>query len=152
MSTTWSGTILLEQPPEVVWDFLTSETNDVNWRAPWLRSVRKLSEGAFGVGTRYESVYRFFGREEAVVTELTEVVAPRRLAWRQVGHGSLAINDGSYDLEPVDGGTRFTVTGIFASRGLARLFDPPFGAYLNRASKRQLAQLASSLRQPTGGA
>jgi Polyketide cyclase / dehydrase and lipid transport len=145
VSATWSGTIVLGHAPEVVWDFLTSEANDVNWRAPWLRSVRRLSEGPVSVGTRYESVYRFFGRDEAVIVELTEVDAPLRLAWRQVNHGSLAINDGSYRLEPVVGGTRFTVTGIFASRGLSRLFDPPFAAYLNRASKRQLAQLASSL-------
>jgi hypothetical protein len=67
----------------MVWEFITSEANDVNWRAPWLRSVRRLSEGVVGVGTRYESVYRFFGRDDAVVVELTEITAPGRLAWRQ---------------------------------------------------------------------
>jgi len=36
------------------------------------------------------------------VTELTDVAPARRLAWRQVGHGSLAINDGYYELQAVE--------------------------------------------------
>jgi hypothetical protein len=147
MRATWGGTIRLDQDPEAVWEFLTSESNDVNWRAPWLRSVRRLTDGPIGVGARYESRYRFFGREETVVTELTEIERPRRLAWRQVGPGSLAVNDGHYDLDVVDGGTRFTVEGVIESRGLARLIDGPFAAYLRRASRQQLAQLAAAIRQ-----
>jgi uncharacterized protein YndB with AHSA1/START domain len=146
MSSRWGGTIVLDQPPEAVWAFLTSEANDVNWRAPWLRSVRRQTDGPMAVGTRYESVYRFFGREETVVTELIAVEPPTRLAWRQVGTGSLAINDGSYELQAVDGGTRFTIDGVIESRGIARLLDAPFAAYLRRASKRQLAQLAAAIR------
>jgi len=146
MSSRWGGTIVLDRAPDAVWKFLTSETNDVNWRAPWLRSVRRQTDGPMAVGTRYESIYRFFGREEAVVTELIAVEAPRKLAWRQVGMGSLAINDGSYELMAVDGGTRFTVAGVIESRGLARLLDAPFAAYLRRASKQQLAQLAAAMR------
>jgi hypothetical protein len=149
MAATWGGTIVLEDAPEDVWDFLTSETNDVGWREPWLRSVRRLTDGPVGVGTRYESVYRFFGREQVVVTELTELAPKRRLGWRQVGPGSLAVNDGTYDLEPVNGGTRFVVTGVIESRGVSRLLDAAFAAYLRRASKQQLAQLAAALRRQT---
>ena len=145
MSSTWGGSIVLDQPPAIVWNFLTSESNDVNWRGPWLLAVRKISDGPMAVGTRYESEYAFFGRKDAVVTELTEVVAPRRLAWKQVGRGTLAINDGSYDLEAVGSGTRFTVRGVIQSRGLSRLADAPFVRYLNRAAKRQHAQLAAAL-------
>ena len=145
MSATWGGTVDLPQAPEMVWEFITAEANDVNWRAPWLRSVRRLSDGVVGVGTRYESVYRFFGRDDVVVVELTEITAPQRLAWRQVGVGSLAINDGRYDLETIDGGTRFSVSGVIQSRGLSRLLDAPFCAYLRRASRRQLPQLAAAL-------
>ena len=41
-----------------------------------------------------------------MTVKLIELDPPRRMAWRQVGAGSLAINDGRYDLEPIDGGTR----------------------------------------------
>lgn len=145
MAAKWGGTIVLDQAPDAVWEFLTSESNDVNWRAPWLRAVRQLADGPMEVGTRYESRYRFFGREETVVTELTEVSPARRLAWRQVGRGSLAINDGDYELQAVERGTRFTVHGVIESHGLARLLDGPFAVYLRRASRQQLAQLAAAL-------
>lgn len=151
VSSTWGASTVLEATPEEVWDFVTTEDNDANWRGPWLRSVRQITDGPFGVGTRYESLYRFFGRDEAVVVELTEVEAPHRLAWRQVSAGSLAVNDGRYDLEAVDGGTRFTVTGTIASPGVRRLFDAPFAAYLNRAARQQHAQLVAALRDREPG-
>ena len=147
MATSWGTSTLLDDVPARVWDFIASETNDVNWRAPWLRSVRRLTDGPIGIGTRYESLYRFFGRDEAVIVELTDLEPPRRMAWRQVGKGSLAINEGRYDLEPFNGGTRFTVTGTIASPGWRRLFDAPFGWYLNRSAVQQHRQLAAALRR-----
>lgn len=146
MSATWGGTIVLDRPPDAVWDFLTSESNDANWRGPWVRSVRQLSDGPLGIGSRYETVYRFFGRLERVIVEVTEFDAPRRMAWRQVDSETVASNVGSYDLEAVDGGTRFTVTGTFTSRGWRRMIDVPFAWYLRHGPvQRQHAQLAKAL-------
>ena len=130
MSTTWGGSIELDHSPEVVWEFLTSESNDVNWRGPWVESVRRLSAGPLAIGTRYETVYRFFGRLETVIVEITELDRPRRMAWRQVDSRTVVSNVGSYDVELVGGGARFTVTGIFTSRGWRRLIDAPFAWYL----------------------
>jgi uncharacterized protein YndB with AHSA1/START domain len=146
MAATWGTSTLLDAPIDVVWDFLTSDTNDANWRGPWLRSVRQLTPGPFAVGTQYESRYRFFGRDETVVTELIEIVPGQRLAWCQVGDGSLAVNDGRYDLEAVDGRTRFTVSGTIEGHGVRRIIDAPFAAYLNRAARQQHAQLVAALR------
>ena len=145
MATTWGTSTLIEADPEALWAFLTSATNDANWRGPWLRSVRQITDGPVGVGTRYESTYRFFGRDETVTTELTELAPPTRMAWRQVGAGSLAINDGHYDLEPVEGGTRFTVTGTIGAPGWRRLIVPGFAWYLNRAAVQQHRQLVAML-------
>jgi uncharacterized protein YndB with AHSA1/START domain len=150
MSATWGGSVVLPHSPEDVWDFLTSEANDVNWRGPWVVSVRSLTPGPLRVGTRYESVYRFFGQLQTVIVEVTELDRPRRMAWKQVDTATVASNVGSYDLEPVDSGTRFTVTGTFTSRGWRRLIDAPFARYLrNGPVQRQHAQLAAALaRQP----
>jgi carbon monoxide dehydrogenase subunit G len=146
MTATWGGSVVLDRTPEEVWDFVMSEANDVNRRAPWVRAVRRLSEGPVGVGTRYQTSYRFFGRDEDVTVELTDVEAPRRVAWQQVGDGTLAVNFGRYDIEPADSGTRFTVTGTITSRGWRRLFDAPFASYLNRVgTPRQHSQLAAAL-------
>ena len=147
MVTTWGTSSDLEIAPARLWEFLTSESNDANWRGPWLRSVRRMTDGPVGIGTRYESMYRFFGRDEAVLVELTEFDPPRRMAWRQAGKGSLAINDGRYDLEAVASGTRFTVAGTIASPGWRRLLDAPFGWYLRRAAVQQRRQLAAALHE-----
>lgn len=147
MAATWGLTTVLDHPPGVVWQFLTSEANDVNWRGPWVRSVRALSPGPVAIGTRYETVYRFFGRLERVVVEITELDPPRHMAWRQVESETVESNVGSYELEAVDGGrTRFTVTGRFTSRGWRRFIDAPFAWYLRHGPvQRQHVQLAAAL-------
>jgi len=147
VAASWGGSVELEHPPERVWAFLTSESNDAGWRGPWVRSVRKLSDDPPGIGTRYETVYRFFGRIQRVIVETTELEPARRMAWRQVDEPTIVSNVGSYVLEPLDGGrTRFTVTGTFTSRGWRRLLDAPFAWYLRHGPvQRQHAQLAAAL-------
>jgi len=143
----WGGSVELDHPSETVWDFLTSASNDANWRGPWVVSVRTLSDGPLAVGSRYETVYRFFGRLQRVIVETTELASPRRMAWRQVDDPTVVSNVGSYDLEPLDGGrTRFTVIGTFTSRGWRRLIDAPFAWYLRHGPvQQQHAQLAAAL-------
>ena len=146
MSASWGGTTQFRQPPDAVWAFLTTASNDAGWRKPWVVSVRQPSDGPLAVGSRFETVYRFFGQRQVVIVELTELDPPHRMAWRQVDEPTVVFNDGSYDLEPSDGGTRFTVTGTFQSRGWRRLIDGAFARYLrNGPVQRQHAQLAAAL-------
>jgi hypothetical protein len=152
MSATWGGSTVLAHEPDAVWEFLTSATNDVNWRKPWVVSVRQVTPGPLAVGTRYETVYRFFGQLQSVIVEITELDPPRRMAWKQVDSPTVVSNVGSYDLAPVAGGTRFTVTGVFTSRGWRRLIDAPFARYLrNGPAQRQHAQLAAALKARASG-
>ena len=98
------------------------------------------------IGSRYETVYRFFGRIERVIVEVTELDTRRRMAWRQVDSETVVSSVGSYDLEAIDVRTRFTVTGTFTSRGWRRLIDAPFAWYLRHGPvQRQHAQLAAAL-------
>jgi polyketide cyclase/dehydrase/lipid transport protein len=153
VTASWGGSVELDHAPQAVWDFLTSESNDAGWRAPWVRSVRRLSNEPLAVGTRYETVYRFFGQLQTVIVETSELEPPRRMAWRQVDSPTVVSNIGSYDLEPLAGDrTRFTVTGTFASRGWRRLLDAPFAWYLRHGPvQRQHAQLAAALAAHRGG-
>ena len=147
MSATWGGSVALRQTPDVVWDFLTSEANDINWRGPWVRAVRKLTDGPLAIGTRYETVYRFFGQLQSITVEITELEPARRLAWRRLASDLVVFDEGSYDLEAIEGGgTRFTVTGTYESRGWRRLIDASFAWYLLHGPvQRQHAQLAAAL-------
>lgn len=117
MSATWGGSVVLPHPRGVVWAFLTSETNDVNWRRPWVERVQALTPGPLHVGSRYETWYRFFGRRQRTIVETSLFEPESRVTWRQVDDPTIASNVITYLLEPVEGGTRFTVTGAFESRG-----------------------------------
>jgi hypothetical protein len=147
LTATWGGSVELDQAPGVVWDFLTSEANDVNWRGPWVRSVRKLTDGPMALGTRYETVYRFFGQVQTITVEITELEPARRLAWQRLPSNLVVFDRGSYDLEALaDGGTRFTVIGTYESRGWRRLIDAGFAWYLLHGPvQRQHAQLKAAL-------
>src|SRR4029079_7966284 len=90
----WGTTTVLDHPPEAVWRFLTDDANDANWRAPWVEAGRQLTDGPLRVGTRYETLYRFFGRSERVIVEITELDGPRRMAWRQVDSVTIEENTG----------------------------------------------------------
>ena len=147
MKSTWSGRTVLPVPIEEVWAFLVDDDRDVEWRSPWVRSVRALDDGPLGVGSRYETVYRFFGREEAVVVEITVVDPPRRLAWRQGGGGPVTAPVGSYELQTVDGGTRLTIGGSVDGHGLRGLTVPGFCWYLRTlAAPTELRQLQAAIR------
>lgn len=147
MTATWGGSVELRQAPEVVWDFLTSETNDVNWRGPRVRSVRKVTDGPLALGTRYETVYRFFGQLQTITVEITELEPARRLAWQRLPSPLVVFDTGSYDVEAIDGGgTRFTVIGTYESRGWRRFIDGPFAWYLLHGPvQRQHAELRAAL-------
>jgi uncharacterized protein YndB with AHSA1/START domain len=147
VTATWGRGVELRQAPEAVWAFLTSETNDVNWRGPWVRSVRKLTDGPLGIGTRYETVYRFFGQLQAITVEITELEPARRLASRRLPSDLVVFDTGSYDLEAIEGGgTRFTVIGTYESRGWRRLIDAGFAWYLLHGPvQQQHAQLRAAL-------
>jgi hypothetical protein len=141
MTVEWSGSIVIGVSPGRLWDVLLDPNADTDWRAPWVRSVRTLTEGPIRVGSRYESHYNFYVVVPATETsEITAIDPPRLLAWRTEGPRSTG--EGRYVLEPVEGGTRFTMAATYAGRGLAGLIDGPFGRHLQRdIAPRQLEAL-----------
>lgn len=150
MPVQWGGSILISCSPERLWSILVDAAADTDWRAPWVRSVRSLTPGPTRAGSRYESRYNFFRLlNETSTSEITAFDPPRRLAWR--AEGPLAIGEGSYRLEPVADGTRFTLEATHAGRGVRRLLDGPFGRHLDRnVVPRQLAALRALAETPSG--
>ena len=129
--TQFGGSVVLDKPIEEVWSFLTDPDHDTNWRRPHVLSSRKLTDGPLGVGTRFETVNRFWGKKEIVQTEITEMEAPRLLSWKQVNKGTF-VTDGGYRLEPANGGTRFTLILDGEGRGFFKLLAKRFARYQDR--------------------
>lgn len=145
MTVTFGGSVIIDKPVEEVFAFLTDPDRDTNWRRPNVLSSRKLTDGPLGVGSRYETVNRFLGKKETVVTEITELEPPRLLAWRQTNKGTF-VADGAYRLEPAEGGTRFTLELTGTGHGVMKPFERAFGSYQrSRVIPRFLRQLREAI-------
>jgi uncharacterized protein YndB with AHSA1/START domain len=128
MPRQFGGSIVLDKPIEEVFRFLTDPDRDTNWRRPHVLSSRKLTDGPLGVGSRFETVNKFWGKKETVVTEITSMQPPTELAWKQVNKGTFG-TDGGYRLEPANGGTRFTLALTGEGRGFFKLLAKRFTRY-----------------------
>jgi len=97
--------IVVPAPLEEAWTVLLDWERQADWMVD-ADSVAVVSDHREGVGVRLAVRTRLFGI--AAFTEPMEVLdwdPPRRL---EIGHGSLVGGIGTWMLEPVDGGTRFT--------------------------------------------
>src|SRR5439155_12902610 len=61
MAIEFGGSIVLDKPVEDVYRFLTDPDRDTNWRRPHVLSSRMLTDGPLAVGSRFETVNRFWG-------------------------------------------------------------------------------------------
>lgn len=97
--------ILLPVPLEEAWTVLLDWERQADWMLD-ADSVTVVSEQREGVGVRLAVRTLLFGIP--AFTEPMEVIGwdpPRRL---EIRHGSLVSGAGTWTLEPVEGGTRFT--------------------------------------------
>jgi uncharacterized protein YndB with AHSA1/START domain len=145
MTTAFGGSVVLNKPIEEVFSFLTDPDRDTNWRRPYVLSSRKLTDGPLGVGSRFETVNRFLGKKETVVTEVTALEPPSLLSWKQVNKGTF-VADGSYTLERSNGGTKLTLELTGEGHGILRPFESAFARYQQRrVIPRFLRQLVEAI-------
>lgn len=138
-------TTRLDVTAQAAWDYLMSHDD---WRLPYVPTVTKLTEGEIDVGSRFEDKVRGGGRTWTVINEMTRVEAPHKLTWRQVNKdGPTTTIEGSYLLEPADGGTDFTLHGVYETNGSG---SGP--AWLNRwiLTKRVYPRFLRQLRSAVG--
>ena len=128
MAQSFGSSIVLDKPVEEVFRFLTDPGRDTNGRRPHVLSSCKLTDGPLGVGSRFETVNKFWGKKETVVTEITSMQPPTEVGWKQVNKGTF-VTDGSYRLEPANGGTRFTLRLTGEGKGFFKLLEKRFARY-----------------------
>jgi carbon monoxide dehydrogenase subunit G len=146
MAVTFGGSVTLNKPMAEVFAFLTDPGRDTNWRRPYVLSSRKLTEGPFGVGAQYETVNKFLGKKEKVVTEITAVEPPTLVQWKQINKGTF-VADGSYRLEPANGGTRFTLELSGEGHGLMKPFQ---GAFVRYQQRKVIPRFLRQLQEAVG--
>lgn len=99
-----TGSIVMHQPPEVVWHTITDHANEPKWR-PEVQSMVRLPD------RNGHEVWQENYKHDHLVFETLEAVPPKKLV-RQIVADEKAPFTGRWDieLEPVGGGTRVTIT------------------------------------------
>ena len=117
---TLERTVRVDKPLDRVYDYLVDFENTEEWDAGTVRTTRVSGDG--GVGTTYENVSRFLGKE----TELTYVVvaleAGRTIVLR--GENSSVIAHDTMQLTGDEEQTEVRYTAEFEFRGVAKYLEP----------------------------
>ena len=134
--------IVIERPVHEVWDFVQDTRKDALWQTTLVES-QVLTEGPRRVGTQVQEVRRFLGVQIPMTLELTEFEPKRKSSLKAVA-GGIPLS-GSYLLEPLDAGTKLTVTGQLEAHRLFKLAEPVFARMTSRELEASLGHLKDLL-------
>jgi carbon monoxide dehydrogenase subunit G len=139
--------IAIDRPVDEVWEFVHDPTKDALWQTT-LTESEQLTDGPMGVGTRVREVRHFLGLRVELAWEVTEYEPTRKSAIRGIS-GPIPLH-GGFLLEPVDGGTRLTVSGELEAHGLFKLAEPVFARITRRELEANLGHLKDLLEAEKG--
>jgi len=134
--------IVIGRPVDEVWEFVHDIANDRLWQTT-LTESEQLTGGRMGVGTKVREVRHFLGLRIELTWEVTEFEPKRRSAIKGIS-GPVPLS-GGYLLEPVEEGTRFSVSGELDAHGLFKLAEPVFARITARELEANLGHLRDLL-------
>ncbi len=140
----------ISQPRDRVFEALMDVANYALWQKGVVQS-KPISEGPVRVGYRFEETAKVGPWTMHVVCTVTDLKANERYAFSAESSGPVNY-EGTFDLQPVAGGTRLTLHGSARLKGLWRLLEPLFGSDLRKEAREELAAIKEALEQsPTSG-
>ena len=128
----------IRRPRTVVAAFATDPANDTRWIGA-LTSVRVLTDGPLGVGSRVERVASFLGKRIEYVNEVVEHRPGERLVMRSVR--SPFPMTVTYEFEGDDASSVARIRTAGDAEGVYRLATPVLAAMVRRGVARDLAAL-----------
>jgi uncharacterized protein YndB with AHSA1/START domain len=134
-------TVIAATPLQTVFGYLADFANAEEWDAGTV-SCRRLS-GDGGVGTTYENVSSFRGRETTLTYTVVEYVDDQRLVLRGENKTVTAVDTMTF--EAVGEGTRVTYNADFTFKGLAALLTPFVKGPLNKLGDDAEKSLGAAL-------
>jgi uncharacterized protein YndB with AHSA1/START domain len=122
--------VTINRPVETVFAELSNLAGHARWQTG-LVEMRQLSDGPLAIGATVLEVRQFLGRRSEARFAVSAYEPNRRLAMRSVG-GPFP-SEGSYTVEPSDGGTRLTINLAMQPGGFFKLAEPLVARTLKRA-------------------
>lgn len=138
--------LVIRQPPEVVFDYLSTVDNLAVWDSSVVEA-EQIGTEPMTVGARCRGTNKILGRRFDWTTEVSVFDPPRRLDFRSI-EGKLTFVVTNL-LEPVDGGTRFTYRAD-AESGLGGIFGRLGDPIVRRAQARTVRANLETLAELLG--
>ena len=133
------SSIQVSRPRDRVFDFLTDVDNLPKWQSGVIQSKR-LTQGPVRVGFQYEETAKVGLWNLHAVCTVTDMKANERFSFLAESSGPLDY-DGRFDLQPVAGGTRLTLSGTARLKGFWRLLQPVLAGDLRKETRTELATI-----------
>jgi len=134
-------TIVINKPVDQVWNFLTDFQNTPKWDIGVLET-RQTSQGPAGLGTTFQNIGPFLGRNSVREFKVTEYVPNKKVTVKLITSTRLIKKaEVSYIFEPAPGGTRLTSIGSLELALLFRLIQPILFQRAKKDSQGDLSNL-----------
>ncbi|WP_203336752.1 SRPBCC family protein [Nocardioides limicola] len=134
-------------PLAAVFDYLADFSTTTEWDPGTVRTTRVDGDG--GVGTRYENISRFLGRQTRLIYVVEEFVPLQRIALR--GENDTVLARDAIDVSAtIDGGTQVTYHASFDFHGVGRVLAPLLAPAFRRLGDKGARGLAEALTGLTG--
>ena len=137
----WQSTITIQRPLETVFAFVTDAEGGTKWHRA--NRITPVSPGPIRLGSTYRVEGRFLFWTFDSLSEVTAFEPDRLVEYRSdAGMYAYTLR---YELEPVEGGTRFTEIGEANPKGLLKFAIRLFAGGAKKNSERGLVLLKSEL-------
>lgn len=144
-----NGDLLIERPPEVVFDFVADERNEPRFNSQMATSSLESGE-PIGEGSRFRATFHSVGRLVPMTVELTGYERPHRLSSRTRSRALLT--EGELTFEPEGAGTRMRWSWEVQVRGPLRLADALVARVGDRQERRVWGNMKALLENEEPGA
>lgn len=138
--------VLIERPIDEVFSYVSDLRHSAEWQAG-IMEVRKTTEGALGVGTKYTFARKFLGKTLEANNEFVAFEPNTKVVFRIFGPMP---GEAAYLFEPVAEATKVTSTLQFNPAGFSRLAEPFIATSMRRDMAANLGELKRLLEGQAG--
>jgi len=142
----YRASLVAPGPVDEVFDYLADFANAAKWD-PGIVRARKTTRGPVRVGTAFEIVSAFFGREVPLRYEVTALEPGRLVVFEGEGASVRSVDTLTFAAAP-GGGTKLTYDAVLTGKGVLRVFDPALQLAFWWLGRQALAGLARALAKP----
>jgi uncharacterized protein YndB with AHSA1/START domain len=136
------ASVIINRSHTEVYEYVTDARKWTRWEQGLLE-VGQTSQGPMKVGTTFRGANRAMGRRMEWTSKVTEVEPYRKWGQKITSKDRSTVE--SLTFEPVEGGTRFTLSSRLETRGFFKLIAPVTAHLMQRQIEGNLSELKSIL-------